>query len=995
MTTSFRARWVILLSMFVPTQAFGQVTTYHYDNARTGTTLNETTLTTSNVNQGSFGKLFSLAVDGQIYAQPLYLPNVTIPQKGTHNVLYVATEHNSVYAFDADAQGSPLWQVNLGPSMPWDVCCMQQDLVPEIGITSTPVISASAGIIYVVAESLENNAAVFRLHALDVTTGLDKVTPAVIQGTVAGKSFDSSNGVLTFLPKQHYERPALLLANGNVYVGFGAHQQNTPFHGWFFSYNAGTLAQTGILCLSPDDQKNGIWQGGAGPAADAAGNVYLQTGDGPFDVSTGGRDYGDSVVKIGTSGSGLSVLDYFTPSTQLSDDLENWDLGSSGPLLIPGTSLGVAGGKDGKIYVFNSGHLGSFNSTSDQVVQEWQATFSDSDQVTGGFRGGSYAYYNATLYAFAERDSLKAFAFAGSQFNTIPVSQSTFAVPTGTSNSPAISISANGLVPATAIVWAAFSADGVADGKAHPGILYAFDAANVSRAIWNSGQNSSRDTLGNWAKWNPPMVANGKVYVGTYDNSVGVYGLLSSGQGSIAASGGTPQSATVNTGFPAPLQATLKDANNNPVGGVSVTFTAPASGAGASFGGLGTATAVTNANGVATAPALSANGQAGSYFVTATAAGVSPSAGFSLTNLAGAPASIASAAGNSQNAAVGTTFAAALQAIVKDANNNPLSGVTVTFTAPSTGAGGSFNGSASATATTNSSGIATAPALTANSQTGSYAVTATAAGVSTAASFSLTNLAGTPASIVATAGTSQSATVGTVFGTALQATVKDAGNNPMSGVTVTFTAPSFMAPATGAGAAFGGSATATATTNSSGIATAPALTANSVAGVYLVTAAVGGVSTPASFSLTNLAGAPASMVTIAGTPQSTTVSTAFATALQVAVKDAGNNAVSGVTVTFAAPATGAGATFNGSSTATATTNAVGIATAPTLTANGQTGGYTVTASAAGIGAPAAFALSNTAVQAVSAMLVQQASGANLGGNQNTLTVRLGNTPRSA
>ncbi len=459
---------------------------------------------------------------------------------------------------------------------------------------------------------------------------------------------------------------------------------------------------------------------------------------------------------------------------------------------------------------------------------------------------------------------------------------------------------------------------------------------------------------------------------------------------SISATAGTPQSATVGAAFGTALQATVKDANNNPLSGVTVTFTAPSTGASASFNGSTSAISTTNANGIAIAPTPIANSQAGVYTVTASASGVSSSAGFSLTNLAGAPASIASTAGNSQSAPVGTTFATALQAIVKDAGNNPLSGVTVTFTAPSTGASASFGGSAAATATTNSSGIATAPTLTANSQTGGYAVTATAAGVGTAANFALNNLAGTPASIAATAGTSQSATVGTVFATALQATVKDAGNNPMSGVTVTFTAPS-----TGAGATFSGSATATATTNSSGIATAPALTASSLAGVYSVTATVGGVGTPAGFSLTNLAGAPASMVTIAGTPQSTTVSAAFATALQVAVKDAGNNAVTGVTVTFAAPATGAGATFNGSSTATATTNAGGIATAPVLTANGQTGGYAVTASAAGIGTPATFALSNTAVQAVSAMLVQQASGANLGGNQNTLTVTLGNTPRSA
>jgi hypothetical protein len=518
-----------LVGLSTPTQTLGQVTTYHYNNARTGATLNETTLTTSNVNAGNFGKLFSLAVDGQVYAQPLYLPGVAIPQMGTHNVLYVATEHNSVYAFDADAPGNPLWQVNLGASMPSSVCCMQQDLLPEIGITSTPVIDSTAGIIYVVAESLENSAAVFRLHALDVKTGQDIVAPVVIQGNVPGNSFASVSGLLAFLPKQHYQRLGLLLANGNIYVGFGSHQSTTPFFGWLFSYSTATLAQTGILCFAPDNQRNGLWQGGAGPAADGSGNIYLETGDGPFDVNTGGRDYGDSIVKVGTSGSGLRVLDYFTPSSQLVDDLESWDLGSSGPLLIPGTSLGVAGGKEGKIYVFDTGNLGQFNGTTDHVVQEWQATFADSDQLPGGFFGGSYIFYNSTLYSFGERDSLKAFSFNGSQFNTTPVSQSTSIVPAGVSNNPAISISSNGATSGTGIVWAAYSTDGMADGKAHPGVFYAFDAADVSRVLWNSGQNSVRDAVGNWAKWNPPVVANGRVYLGTYDNSVNVYGLLSTG----------------------------------------------------------------------------------------------------------------------------------------------------------------------------------------------------------------------------------------------------------------------------------------------------------------------------------------------------------------------------------------------------------------------------------------------------------------------------------
>ncbi len=317
---------------------------------------------------------------------------------------------------------------------------------------------------------------------------------------------------------------------------------------------------------------------------------------------------------------------------------------------------------------------------------------------------------------------------------------------------------------------------------------------------------------------------------------------LAGSPSSIAATAGTPQSTNVNAVFATALQATVKDASGNPLGGITVTFAAPTSGASASFGG--SATVTTNAGGIATAPAITANGQAGSYTVTASVAGVTTAASFSLANLAGTPASIAATGGTPQSAKVSTAFATALQATVKDASGNPLSGVTVTFAAPTSGASATFGGSA--TVTTNASGVATAPGLTANGQAGSYTITAAVSGVSSPASFSLTNLAGTPASVTATAGTPQSATVSTAFATALQATVKDASGNPLSGVTVTFATPT-----SGASATLGGSATVA--TNASGLATAPALTANGQAGSYTITASVSGVTTPASFSLTNTA----------------------------------------------------------------------------------------------------------------------------------------------
>ncbi len=1129
--------------------ASGQVTTYHYDNNRTGANPNETILNTSNVNVNSFGKLFTLPVDGEIYAQPLYVPSVSIPQNGVHNVVYIATENNSVYAYDADASSpsGPLWHVNLGPAMPSSTCCnslgYSVELLPLIGITSTPVIDLSSNTIYVVAESYESGVTYFRLHALDITTGADKMPPAVIQGSVPGSSFDAVNGIVTFNPIRHLQRPGLLLLNGNIYIGFGSHQDATPYHGWLFAYSTSTLQQTGILCFSPSQGESGVWQGGVAPAADGNGNLYLSTGNGGLTANTGGQDYGDSIVKMTMTTNGLSILDYFSPTTEVADAANDWDLGSSGPLLIPGTSLGLAAGKDGVMRVFNTANLGQYHASGDQLVQEWQATYAYtySPPSPGGFWGGNYIFYNGTMYGFGERDTLKTFSFNGSLFNTVPTTQSTMTVASASSNDPGMTISSNGTVAGTAILWASLPASGNGDaGTALPAIIRAFDASNVATELWDSSQNAARDSSGNWAKWVPPIVANGKVYVSTYDGDVAVYGLLS-GYQTVTATAGTPQSAAVNTPFATALQATVKDASGNPLSGVSVTFAAPASGASATF--AGPATVTTNASGVATAPALTANGQAGSYTITASVTAISSSASFSLTNLPGAPASITATAGTPQNATVNAAFVTALQATVKDANGNLLSGVAVTFAAPASDASATFGGSA--TVTTNTSGVATSPALTANGQAGSYNVTASVAGVTTPASFSLTNLAvgtggtlsgsansnsgtfnlttegssdwvnwgniyggpgiadrkagvtaqignyteigsllvgttgndprtltwsdGTPnvsgsnstvvyvdsnsghpgegfsftvpadttlrtlvfhaggqdgggaltvslsdgsaanyqdttanqsgrwdrnytitysaasagqtltiqwvsatasgnvslggaalslagspgsaSSITATAGAPQSATVNTAFATPLQATVKDVNGNPLSGVSVTF-----AAPASGASATFGGSATVT--TNTSGVATAPALTANGQAGSYTVTASVAGVTTPASFSLTNLAAGPASVTATAGTPQSATVNTAFATALQATVKDANGNLLSGVTVTFATPASGASATFGGS--ATVTTNTSGVATAPTLTANGQAGSYTVTASVAGVSTSASFSLTNLA-----------------------------------
>lgn len=426
---------------------------------------------------------------------------------------------------------------------------------------------------------------------------------------------------------------------------------------------------------------------------------------------------------------------------------------------------------------------------------------------------------------------------------------------------------------------------------------------------------------------------------------------------SISATGGTPQSAQINAVFGAPLMATVLDANGIAVSGVTVTFTAPGTGATGAFAG-GVNTAVTNASGIATSMPFTANAATGSYTVMASAPGVAVTAAFALKNIPGSPASITVASGTQQNAQINTAFGARLVAAVKDAGGNPVSGVTVTFTAPGSGASGAFTGGTNtATAATDASGNATSPVLTANGSTGSFMVMASVAGVSTTANFSLTNTPAPLGAIAATGGTPQSAPVTTTFGTALTATVTDANSQPVSGVTVTF-----MAPSSGPSGTFaGGGNTATAATNASGVASAPAFTANALKGSYTVTASAPNTATPASFSLTNVAGSAAAIAATSGTPQSAQVETAFASPLAATVKDASGNAVSGATVTFTAPASGASGTFaGGTTTVTATTDASGTATSPVFTANkiASAAGYAVTASVGGVATPASFSLTN-------------------------------------
>lgn len=492
--------------------------TGQYNQQRTSANLAETILTTSNVNTNQFGLLFTRAVDDYIYAQPLYLPQVTIGGSA-HNVVYVATINNSVYAFDADSPSlsAPLWQVNLGPAAPQAT----HNALPRCGILSTPVIDTSSGTMYVVALTEVNSKMSHSLHALDITSGSEKFGgPVTIRASVSGTGSGSSNGKIAFNSSIELQRPALLLLNGNVYMGFARQKTESvvPFHGWELGYNATTLKQTFVLNTTPNGNEGGVWMSGRGPAADASGFTFI-TGNG--DVGNG--NIGESFVRYGTNHSQTGL--YTAPNwSDLNTD--DFDLGSGGPLLIPGTRLLAGGGKTGLLYLLSISSAGAL-----QFVQSVQATpgcASNADDSCAQIH--SPAFWNLTgskppspslLYVWASKDTLKAFSFSGGALSTSPVFQNTqmAALPGGA----ALAVSSNGVTPGTGIVWANMSTQDAATA-AVPGVLHAFSAANVATELWNSTMNPS-DQFGNLAKFAVPVVANGKVYLATFSNQLAVYGL--------------------------------------------------------------------------------------------------------------------------------------------------------------------------------------------------------------------------------------------------------------------------------------------------------------------------------------------------------------------------------------------------------------------------------------------------------------------------------------
>jgi len=500
--------------------------TYHNDNSRTGQYLQESLLTPANVNGTQFGKLASFVVDGYIYAQPLYVANVNIGGQ-LRNLVFVATEHDSVYAFDADgASGAaPLWHssfinpsagVTTVPSN--DVAC--DDLVPEIGITSTPVIDPATGTLYVVAKTKENGNYFLRVHALDISTGAETISPRTIDPTFPGSASpnDGHNNV-TFDAQWAHQRAALLLDHGVIYVASASHCDISDYHGWVEAYDARTLNPVGAFNATPDGTLGGIWHSGGGPAADASGNVYVITGNGTFDADTGGRNYGDSFLKL--AGGSLAVSDYFTPYNQADLEAADLDLGSGPPLLLPDQSVGpthllVSAGKDGTIYLLNRDNMGQFLPASagqdPQIVQRVPSAL-------GGGLFGAPAYYAGKVYIAPAGDTLKAFDLSDGLLLPAPSAQSptTFDFPGATST-----ISANGSNTSTAIVWALQTDQYGTNG---PAVLHAYSALNVATELYNSSDNLTRDNPGPAVKFTVPTVANGKAYVGT-QTQLSVFGLL-------------------------------------------------------------------------------------------------------------------------------------------------------------------------------------------------------------------------------------------------------------------------------------------------------------------------------------------------------------------------------------------------------------------------------------------------------------------------------------
>jgi len=784
------------------------VTTWHYDNARTAANTTETLLSPANVSWHSFGKLFTQPVDGFIVGHPLYLPSVSVPEQGTHNVVYVATMHDTVYAFDADTPDvAPLWTTSILNYSPAGATPVPVSVKKgagttgwtEVGIISTPVIDATTGTLYLLAETYENNNVVHRLHALDVTTGQEKFGgPAIIAATYTVNGTTS-----TFRDLYQMNRPGLLLANGHIYIAFGSNCCNAYSQGWVMSYNPTTLQQEGTFDAEPGKTLASIWQKGGGISADSSGNIYAETGEGYY---APGTNLSTSVLKLSQIGTSLSLSDWFTPIDHQYLTSNDLDLAESVLILpdqpgpVPHEAIAV--GKQGTVYVLNRDNMGQLcpssicTSADTQIVQELPQLV--------GIESGSPVYWNNTVYFTGVGVPAMAFALKNGLLNTVPFAESIKLNGGGHGF-----ITANG--NKNGILW--FSNGGAA--------VWALDAVGLKLLYTSKQAPNGRDTVPPVAHFATPVAADGKVFMGTQTSLV-VYGLFPA----LSVVQGDSQSASVASVLSRPLQVQAIDPYSHAAfPGVTVTFSDGGKG-----GSFNPPTTVTDQNGLAstfyTLPTKS-----GSEVVTASATGYAPGS-FMETAMPGPATVLVRVSGNLQSAPVVTPLLSPLVTKTKDSYGNAVPGVTISYTDKA--AGGTFSADPVVTDSTGKASVN----YTTSTKTGAIKIVASATGLS-GRSFPETVTAGPAANIAIVSGNDQTAPPSTQLSQALTVKVSDQYGNAASGVSVNWDDG-------GAGGAF---STNPVLTSSTGVASVDYTTPSNT-GRITISASVSGMSSSAMFTVT-------------------------------------------------------------------------------------------------------------------------------------------------
>ncbi len=741
---------VVCVALLSSSFAQQPIPTSRGDNARAGGNINETLLTPSNVNSNSFGRQFSFPVDYVVMAQPLYMPNVDIPGQGTHNVIYVVTQADSVYAIDADT-GTQLWYASMlnggttasGKYLP---CGTAPGFYQE-GIVGTPAIDSATNTMYLVAKTLLNTTVRHHLHALDITTGNERPGSPVL---ITAQSISNKGHKMVFNSLHQKNRPGLLLVNGVLYMGFGSNYCNDSNSGWVLSYDPVSLSQLAAFNTSPDQGLASIWQAGNGLAADEAGNIYVETaeaGNNGFDIQNGGQTYCNSVVKLASN---LTVTNYFTPYSVGFLNSNDLDLSSTGVLVLPAQDGPyphelIVSGKQGIVYVLNSDNLGMFSVNDSQVLQEFALAPNTSNDVLFG----SPAYWNNTVYFAPSYSPLMAFPLSSGLLGT-PVQTSK-----SYSGSHSPSISANGNT--NGVLW-------VVESGAQ---LLAFDAVSLQPLYGTNQALNGRDKLPPVGHFVTQTVANGRVYVGT-QTSLEAYGLFQT----LTVTGGNAQSATVFTALPTPISIQASNPyTGQPDAGTTINFSDGGKG-----GSFSPPSAVTDSNGNAST-IYTLPQKSGTYNLTISATGFGKAV-VTATAIPGPAVRMIAWGGAKQTGAAGSTLPKAIIPQVQDTYKNGISGVTVNFTANK----GAVPNPASAVTGANGQASTT---LHLPTTVGTITVTASSAGLKNI-TFAEYSVAGPAASITITGGNNQVAPAGTQLPQALTVSVADQYGNLVSGANVNF-----------------------------------------------------------------------------------------------------------------------------------------------------------------------------------------------------------------